>query len=437
MKNTEIKPNLLKPRWSKVFSDLWEDKTRTILVVASIAVGVFAIGMVIAAYFIMDDDIAHSYASVNPPNIELYIDPFDDALVRSLSKVEGVEDVVAHRAIDVRASIGDESMQNLKLFGKDDFPAPVNFLVPLEGTQYPQKGEIIVSQDMMHVSGYHPGDVIQVLFPDEKTRELTVVGLVTDQTTTKPSPDPMIFAYVIMDTIHAFGLDGSYNHLQITVTGDGSDAAFITEVNDAVKDKIERSNRNIYQEDERLSSEHPMSDNTLAVIGLLGVLGALLTILSSSLIINTLNALMTQQLRQIGVMKLVGGRSKQILGMYLSLIAFYSIIALILAVPLGAAAGYGLAWLITSLLGAVLQGFRIVPQAIITQVVIAFMIPLGAGFFPVRSGAKTSVRRAISNFRPGSTPKSRSNLNFNTQWMSRISRPLLLSFRNTFRKKGR
>ena len=49
----DVKPNLLKPRWSKVFSDLWDDKTRTALVVASIAVGVFAVGMIITAYAIL------------------------------------------------------------------------------------------------------------------------------------------------------------------------------------------------------------------------------------------------------------------------------------------------------------------------------------------------------------------------------------------------
>ncbi len=60
-------------------------------------------------------------------------------------------------------------------------------------------------------------------------------------------------------------------------------------------------------------------------------------------------------------MKLVGGRSYQIMGMYLTLIIAYGLIALALAVPLGALAGYGLAWFIASLMGAVLQGFRIIP----------------------------------------------------------------------------
>ena len=47
-----VKPNNIKPRWSKVLSDLWGDKTRTALVVASIAVGVFAIGTIITTFVI-------------------------------------------------------------------------------------------------------------------------------------------------------------------------------------------------------------------------------------------------------------------------------------------------------------------------------------------------------------------------------------------------
>ena len=35
-----MKPNPIRPRWRKVIADLWASKTRTLLVVASIAVGV-------------------------------------------------------------------------------------------------------------------------------------------------------------------------------------------------------------------------------------------------------------------------------------------------------------------------------------------------------------------------------------------------------------
>ena len=93
-------------------------------------------------------------------------------------------------------------------------------------------------------------------------------------------------------------------------------------------------------------------------------------LLSSSLIANTLNALLTQHLRQIGVMKLVGARSFQILGMYLLLILAYGVIALVIAVPLGGLAGYGLAMLIAYFMNATLQGFRLVPVAILLQTLV-------------------------------------------------------------------
>ncbi|HMB22462.1 MAG TPA: hypothetical protein VKP08_06525, partial [Anaerolineales bacterium] len=79
--NGEVKASFLKPRWSKVFSDVWGDKTRTALVVTSIAAGVFVIGMLISAYVILGEDINRSYAAINPPNIVVWTDPFDDDLV--------------------------------------------------------------------------------------------------------------------------------------------------------------------------------------------------------------------------------------------------------------------------------------------------------------------------------------------------------------------
>ena len=63
--------SIIRPRWSKVLADLWDNKTRTLLVVASIAVGVFAIGTIANAYFILSEDLVSSYVAVNPANIEI------------------------------------------------------------------------------------------------------------------------------------------------------------------------------------------------------------------------------------------------------------------------------------------------------------------------------------------------------------------------------
>jgi putative ABC transport system permease protein len=436
--NSKVKPNFLKPRWSKVFSDLWDDKTRTSLVVASIAVGVFAVGMIITAFVILSEDINSSYAAANPVNIEIWTDPFYEDLIRVIEKVPGVDDVEGRHIISIRARRSNENWQGLSLIGVADFKnLTINQLGIIDGTRFPGRDEIILSQNVMNNTGFLVGDEIEIELPDGSTHALTVVGLVSDQTSARPDANTSVNAFTTLDTVRSLSLGNYFNRTLITVEGDGSNEDFITTVAADVEDKMESHQRGVYRTEENLSNEHPMTDTLLAMMGVLGTLGILITILSASLIINTLNALLTQQLRQIGVMKLVGARSFQILGMYLLLIVVYGLIALVLAVPLGTIAGNTLASFVTNLMGAELQGFRIIPAAIVVQVLIAFLIPLGAGFFPVNRGAKTNVRRAISNYRPGNQSVSRSFLNRSGQWMRWISRPILLSFRNTFRKKGR
>ncbi len=432
--SAELKPDLLMPRWSKVFTDLWNDKTRTGLVVASIAAGVFAIGMIISAYVIMED-VNHSYAAVNPPNIEVTTDPFDQDLVRSIQNVPGVKDVEGRFILPMRGRRGAEDWIQLTLVGLTDLQSNINLRTPVEGRGTAGKNEALISQDVMHISGLHAGDIIQVELPGGGNHSLRVVGLVSDQTTSKPDPAANNLMFVSTQTLRSMGLDDHFNLLYLT-TENGADSGFIARVAASVEDKVEKSDRTVYRVDQHLSSEHPMTDITLIIIGVLGVLGGLITVLSSSLIVNTLNALLAQQLRQIGVMKLIGARSRQILGMYLVLIISYGLIALLIAVPLGALAGYGLAWFMAYLLGAVLLGFRVIPLAVIAQTLVAILIPLAAGFVPVNNGAKTSVLEAISNYRPGGQLTSSRKYSL-AQWIGWISRPILLSFRNTFRKRGR
>ncbi len=123
--------------------------------------------------------------------------------------------------------------------------------------------------------------------------------------------------------------------------------------------------------------------------------------------------------------------------MYIALIIFYGIIALIIAVPLGTVAGYGLAAFMGSMLSIDIQGFRIIPLAILVQVLIAFAVPLFAGYFPVNKGTKTTVRRALSDDSHGEVRSGLGLIERLGVKLSFISRPLMLSIRNTFRRKGR
>ncbi len=425
------------PRWQKVLRDLWDDKTRTILVVLSISVGVFAIGTIVTAYAILSVDVNRSFSTVNAPNIDIRTQYFGTDLVESVKKIDGVEDVQPRRVEKIRARRADQNWISYTMIALPNFNSGVNVLRAIEGTNSPGDGEVVVNQNLMYRTGYQPGDVLTVRINEDTEMDLTVVGMVTDQTAAMPMVGETNFFYVTTKTFRQFGMGDHYNSLYITVDGPGDDLAKISQVTAAVRERVEDSGRTVAKSSEKRSDQHPMISTVLAIMGLLMALGVLITVLSSSLIINTINAMLAQQLRQIGIMKLVGARSAQIMQMYLALILTFGAISLVLAVPAGAAAGYGLAFFISSLLGGVLQGFRLIPLAQVVQMAVAIIIPLGAGFFPINSGSRTRIQQAISNTRPEQDPSSHQKSRFHWPTMSWASRPLLLSLRNTFRKKGR
>ncbi len=219
-----------------------------------------------------------------------------------------------------------------------------------------------------------------------------------------------------------------------------------------IKDKVEKTNITVARSRVTKTNEHPMASTVQAILGILLALGVLILFLSSSLIANTLSALLNQHLRHIGVMKLVGGRRNQIFAMYIVLIMAFGIIALLMAVPLGGQGAFALAQYIADKLNFSLLGYRIVPLAFIIQIAVGLAVPLLAGLAPVLSGSRITVLRAISGDSEretgGKSGDGEKRVSAFDRFQTRVTamlarrgihlpRPLLISLRNTFRRKGR
>ena len=436
---TNIKGKFLRPRWRKVLADLWEGKTRTLLVVASIAVGVFAIGGIATCYAILSKDLDASYAAIHPANIELVTSPLNKDFLASVERIPGVARAEGRQSVGVRASKDGVSWLSLNLLSMEDpAAAQINRFRPVAGATEPGEHELLIGYEQMRDTGFRTGDMLHIQLPDGSERQMRVAGEVGDQTR---SHDPMGAerGYITQDTLAWLGQPRNYNRLLVTVSDHGDDEAHIQSVADAVKEKIENDGGEVYPlfgvQIERIPDGRygAGSDGDIGRAGHPG--DAVERIAHRE---HAQCALFTQHLRQIGVMKMVGARRRQVLVMYLLMILAYALIALIIAVPLGAWAGYALADMIAGMFNATLGGFRIFPAVVVLQVVIAVSVTLAAGILPIRNGTKISVRRAISNDRPGDQP-ARSGLFSGTNRLAAglLSRPVLLSLRNTFRRKGR
>ena len=116
-----------RPRWQKVWRDLWLYRTRTILAMLSIAVGVFAVGMIAGAWDILRREMPASYAAVDPASAILYTGDFDDTLLQTVQRMPAVAAAVGRRSVATRAQRADGSWVRLELNALSSYKAiPVN-----------------------------------------------------------------------------------------------------------------------------------------------------------------------------------------------------------------------------------------------------------------------------------------------------------------------
>jgi putative ABC transport system permease protein len=394
--------------------------------------------MIAGAYEIISHDMGASYASANPANIDMRTDPFDQSFVDAVKNLNGVKEVEGRRFFSVRSRIPGGDWTNLDLVAINNFyDLHIDLLLPLQGNPVPGDKQVILERKALNDLAVKVGDALEFQLPNGNIKTMTVVGVIQDQTTGAGDFLAPPLGYITLDTLPWLGQPTDYNRLLVTVDGNSSDKEHIRQVSTTVSDQVEKNRRQVYRTELNKTNEHPMASTVKAILGILGALGVLIVFLSSSLIANTLNSLLTQHLPHIGVMKLIGARSQQIFGMYITLIMSFGLIALLIALPTGGQAAFALSQLIASKMNFNLLGYRIVPWVFFLQAIVALLVPLAAGFIPVNNGSRVKVQSAISG---GGLSAGKASGGWLERMGSRVkwlSRPMLISLRNTFRRRGR
>ena len=443
-----------RPRWRKVFHDLVGNFSRTTLVVLSIAVGVFSIGVIIGAYVIISNDMSASYAANQPMNIELRCSSFDVDLLSTVENMRGVEFAEGRRVFTMRVRpVGSAAWVTLNIVAVDEFSTmDINLLDVIAGTGLPADEQVLLEKKALAELDAVVGDTLEFELLDGSIKTLAVAGIVQDPATGAGDFLAQPFAYITAGTLPFLELPAGFNRMFVTVSEGKNDEEHLRQMAGTVKDKIVANGFTVYITRTTKTDEHPMASTVEAVLGILLALGVLILFLSSSLIANTLSALLNQHLRHIGVMKLVGARRSQVLQMYFALILAFGVIALLIAVPLGGQAAYALASFIADKVNFSLMGYRIVPLAFLVQIVVGLAVPLLAGLVPVLNGSRTTVLRALTgdasqDEKKQGTAGRQLDSGFE-RFEARVAhalgrrgihipRPLLISLRNTFRRKGR
>lgn len=433
---------MIRPRWQKAISDVIGNVVRSLLVVASILVGLFAIGIISTIFLVLQQDMQDGYAAASPANILINASPFDDPLVKRIRHLGGVSSAEGAFKTSLRVKTGAEEWTVTAFEAlRDQGGREINRVVLKQGTWPPKKGEVVLDVNKFSDLNTALNDVIQVELPSGDLHALKVVGIVQDQTIGAFGYGGGFFlappqGYIDSETLAFLGYPDVYNTVYLTVK-DGDNLDQINQVERQVRDEIEKNGYTVYNTGQRISSDHPNYTYVDAISGVLFLLGFLIVFLSGFLITNTLSALLGQQIAQIGIMKTVGARRYQIMSIYMMVIFFFGLAAFLISVPLSQWASYQLLEFLATKINIALQGQQLLPLPVLLQGVIALFVPQIAGFLPILRGARIPVQAAISGTLVDETGRPGKAGTRKRIRVKKVSRPLLISLRNVFRSKSR
>jgi putative ABC transport system permease protein len=424
-------------RWIKVYRDLWNNRSRTILVILSIAVGVFAIGMIAATQQALTASLNAQYAALRPADAILQTEPMlDEAFVDGLRNLRGVEAAEGRRALALRISLDGkgETWRDLTLYALNDFDDQQLFLVQKQdGLWPPEKGQVLFERASLPYIGAEIGDQILVKTPDGRQFHLTITGRAHDLYRIPPVIEGWIYGYISMDTLRWMGESEGYNELYVKV----SQAAQIRTVTDKAADRVEGQGLPVYQKTLPKPGEHPLNFIIDTVLILLGLVAALSMFLSALLVINVISALIAQQEKQIGIMKAIGAKSWQIIGLYFGMVLFLGLLACLLAIPLSVVAADALAAFVAELINFNPPKVEFTLEALPLQIGVGLLVPLIAAAPAILSGTNVSPAKVLSEYGINQVWGGATLLDKILNRFPRLTRDTLLALRNPFRKRGR
>jgi putative ABC transport system permease protein len=430
-------PNL---RTRKVLRDIWDNKTRALLAIISIAAGLSAMSTVFRARAILARDVQDSLAAVNPAQATLLTQPIDAGVVEMVRGLDAVEEAQGRQTVWARMRIGPAGdWRAIKLVAPEDYrDMRVNKLLPESGHWPPPDGTLLIERSSLSATGAQVGDMAIIEAPNGQRRELPISGLAHDLTVVSGElVDQVIFGYTTVETLGEFDLPQGFTEVDLTVAGGEHSQDQVRQVAERAADRIEETGRHVYGIKILTPDKHVMDSIVQSLLLILGSLGLLSMVLSGFLIYTTVSAILARQIEQVGIMKAIGAPQKDVLTMYLVMVLVFSFAALAIALPAGMLGSRLLSLQLANLLNIDLQGFHVPLYVVTAEVLGALVAPLAATLIPILRGMRVTVRQAISAQDSGGSQFGESRID---AWLGRLRglpASLLYACRNIFRRKAR
>lgn len=437
----------------KLGRDLRATWVRIVLMVIAIAISLIAFSMVLYARVIAEPQIIAAYLSTNPSSARIAIaggvNPDQLEVLREAALQEPtVIDATLRRSMTFQLlqEGGRLSATPLQLFiAPPDDPMRIAIFPVTEGSWPPPPDGMLMELQALTYLGVEVGDSVTVAGFDGQPVSLRITGVVHDPSLAPAYEEGKGYGFVSTAALPRLGVEPVLDELVLSVadapgdTTPGRDRTGIVAAALRLADSLARERGlEIGQIAVPPPYQHPHQGQMNGMLLAMLTFGALSLLLAAILIASMINALLSQQVPQIGILKAIGARASRILQLYLVMTFVVVGAATVLAFVPGIALGRGWAEMVLfGMLNVEPTNVQIPWTAYAIVIGTGLGLPLLVALGPVVGASRTTVREAIGA--AGTERGVRPASSFDS-WLSGIrglDRMLLMGFRNIFRRRAR
>lgn len=425
----------------KAYRDVTRRRVRSLLTLLGILIGVGGVVAIVSTGQNLARAQQAAYADASQADISLWVWNAPASLPRALGEIDNVR--VSELRVDFftrcRWNAGDTranlapGARDVYLHGIPDFENMSVDQIFLRAGRFPvTDGEVVIEQSAFDVIPLQFGDTLTCHGSSgQPDRSFTLVGAI--ETPNYPSASLLDYATMYApstDVMRLIGASGA-NGLRVKVDD-------IAKGHDTARDITQLLDRRQIQHDTPTlrDPENYIGKRELdALLAVLAIFSAVGLLTSGFLVANTLAAIVTEQVSEIGTLKALGGTSGQVLLVYLLSALVYGLVG----TGLGLAAGAFASWRLMLFIGTLLNlpvTFQLSPLGLALGAAVGIGVSLLAGMIPAYAATRIPVKRALESY--GITPTyGAGRLDRALQRLVALPPLAAMSVRNLARRKSR
>lgn len=418
--------------FKKALNDLRSVPGRTALVILALVIGLWGVGSILVSYIILKNDLNENYKKTDPAHVIITSKDFDKLDLNAFRNRVEIESAEFRDLSLQRIEVYPDQWIPLWVFGVKDFDKfNVARFYNEKGAAIPGLGSLLIERDGEKISDLKIGSSARVR-ANGKIFEMPITGFSFDPAQAPATQDHFIYSYVDKKTYTA-------------ITGEAANQRLIFRFkNVKTKQDVQAATDNIleYLKSQGIAvtsinilkpNEHPHQWQLNTLLFLEGSIGLLAFLMGAVLVSQLMGAILSQQIRQIGILKAIGATRLQVLTIYILMVLVFGIISGIIAIPLAIASGYGFAEFVAYQINFKILTTTLPASLYLYFIGISLVLPILLSLPALLRGTRLSVRDALSDY----GIKQNGNNAVAAISTLPISNSILMAFRNTMRRKER